>query len=1261
MAFHLTLVAAILLGAFGWAGNARALNGTDAAATAGYPFVGRVQTQTTNPSLHVGTGSYITNGVVLTAAHTVNLANNANVTQQTFERFSLNGVQYFGLGVQDPLYNPVGLSPDDVGLMLLLNAPGTPAGGFPTLGSTNLVNGDTATVVGFTDWTTGKFASNKRSGTVTMNNAAVNVTANLYNFTTPTSASFTQGGDSGGPLILNGQIIGTVRSGNSGSTTAANAPGILSTFVRVDSHTDFITGNGQNMGGGVYQATLDRLLQGTGNTTWSAAASWGRASTNFAAAPQANDVAILDPTVNSDAGTVVTLDVDTANLNGLLNDTTLNLNGHALNVTGTSGALNGGVINVTGAVSVANIASSIDNEGGTITIAKGGVANIGGALPTFQTAVWNGSNGTIAVQGGGLLSATSGDNSARIINGNSTSVITVGGDATGGGTITTGYLDNYGTVAATSGGLINLNFRFINNPSGQLQLSGGGNGDGTASVFRLLNAGTVSVANGGVLIAGLYVTNMGPMTVSGGSVSTPQFAIGFATNFPSDPTFASLITATGSVTMTSGNIGITNALTQGLLDVQTGTFTMNGGNLSVDRLFVTNATTSQFFLNGGVVTSSFMQVANGIPFTVGSNAVAATLNMVPTVLGPNTFTFSNGMNIAVTADSTGTVVFSGNLLLATNSTTTVCLRGTGQMVVSNAGSFYGNNLVVASTNGAQGTFSTVGLASFSQLNGFLSVGDQAGATGTVFVGGGQLVVTNSSLTVGNAGVGQMIVSNGTVLAGNFNGPMAVAIGETNGAQGTLTMAGGSFTAAGPLRAGDQAGANGAVWVTGGTLTLTNAGAFIGNAGVAQMTISNGTVLANTRFAGMIIGYAATAQGTLTVAGGTNDLGGFTLANSAGATGVLWVTGGQLTATNLPTLIGNSGVGQMIVSNGFVVAGNFNGPQAIVAGVNAGSQGTLTIAGGSNIFAGPLRAGDNAGAMGAVWVTGGLLNLTNAGAFIGNGGTGQMTVSNGTVLGETTIIGGRVPGSVGSLTVAGGTFTTAGYFPYLHVGDVEGATGAVLVTGGSLAVTNGSTVIGNFGVGQLTISNVTVQTRDVTIAVGLESSGTLTLNNGTLATSAGLLNNTNGFVKGVGTIAGDMTNAGTISPGFSPGKIFITGKLTLQPTSTVVMELGGTADADYDHIIISNALQADGTLNVSLINSFAPADGNTFDIFGFTSASGQFAITNLPALNPGLSWDTSNLMTMGELAVVPEPSSLLLVFAGCSFGVLLFRRRSRRDT
>ena len=1228
--------------------RAWAVSGPNAVATNGFPWVVPLSFGPSGVEF-LGTGSYITNGVVLTCAH--------NVGTGQFNSFAMGGQTYFALGVADPLYAGVNYDPNDIALWLVLNRPGAPGGAFPTVvapGDPALTASSTVKVLGY-----GKSTNSLPIyGVMTMTNSAVtvqittlagsphtNVEANTYSFVQPPSSELTDKGDSGGPYIANiGGVDKIVAVHTSGYTaTNDNVTKLGALGVRVDSHMDFVTGNGQDIGGGNYQSTLVRL-GGTGNTIWDTAASWQRASTNFAAAPKDNDVAVLDPTAASDAATTVRLTNDTANLNGLLNDTTLNLNGHTLNVNGTSGVLNGGVINATGNMSVASISYGYDNEGGTLNIAKGGVANVGGALNNNQTGMFNGSNGTIAVQGGGFLNVDNGAGRLVFDNANRTSVVTVQGDATDGGTINTGFLDSYGTLTVGSRGYLFLSLSLWNEKSGTFTMTGGGNGDGTGNVFRLVNAGTVTVGNGGVLQAGSSVTNFGPISVNGGSVLTPRFVLGFATNFPSDIQATSLVTTTGTVTMTSGNIGVTNALTQGLLDVQTGTFTMNGGNLSVDQWFVTNAASSRFYLNGGVVTSSFTQVANGLPFTVGSNAVPAVLALAGTGFGAN-HTFSNGLNIAVTPDAAGSVYFSGNMLTATNGTTMVGLRGTGLLVVSNAGSFYGNNLVVASTNGSVGTFQTTGGGSSSEIRGFFTVGDMQGSSGTVSLVSATLLATNASTLIGNGGVGQFTATNGVVTLRD------VTVGVTNGAKGAVALYNNNTTFTQPLSVGSLAGSQGSLLVSGGQLsvlaTTTVFGAFIGDAGNGSLVVSNATASFGSTVT--VVGNTNGGQGFLSIAGGTVTVNSFAAGEEDGATGVVFIASGELNATNGTTGFGVRGTGSLMVTGGIARM------SSVLVGNSAPGDGTISMSGGSITLANYLALGDGPSTKGALWIAGGTFAAGDAQIDVGVAGLGRMAVSNGMAsVGTLTVARDFL--SDGQLTMAGGTLTVANW---LHVADQITATGSVLVTGGSLSITNGPTIVGNAGSGRLTISNVTVQARDVTIAAQLGSHGTLTLNNGTLATVS-LVNNTNGFVLGVGTIDGPVTNAGTISPGFSPGKIFITGKLTLQPTSTVVMELGGTGDADYDHIIIGDALQADGTLDVSLINAFNPASGDTFDIFDFTSSGGQFSITNLPALNPGLSWDTSNLMTLGEIAVVPEPSTLLLVIAG--FGsVLLIRRRSTRAT
>src|SRR3989442_216500 len=107
-----------------------------------------------------------------------------------------------------------------------------------------------------------------------------------------------------------------------------------------------------------------------------------------------------------------------------------------------------------------------------------------------------------------------------------------------------------------------------------------------------------------------------------------------------------------------------------------------------------------------------------------------------------------------------------------------------------------------------------------------------------------------------------------------------------------------------------------------------------------MAVSNGTWLSGS----VNVGFFSGSQGTLAVAGGTNRFSSaFDIGSLANATGTVWLTGNsaQLVTTNNSLAVGSSGVGQMTVSNGTWLA---RGP---TVGYTGGSQGTLTIAGGTN--------------------------------------------------------------------------------------------------------------------------------------------------------------------------------------------------------------------------------------------------------------------------------------------------------------------------
>ena len=389
----------------------------------------------------------------------------------------------------------------------------------------------------------------------------------------------------------------------------------------------------------------------------------------------------------------------------------------------------------------------------------------------------------------------------------------------------------------------------------------------------------------------------------------------------------------------------------------------------------------------------------------------------------------------------GEAWLNGGVLLTSNFFANAYIGDTkrGRMTMSN-GLWRAYSMYVGNNVGSDGTFTLAGGTNVCASS--FNIGYSDKSTGTVYVTGGALFVTNSTSYVGYTGVGRATVSNGLWNSGTLY------VGAYGGSGSTLTIAGGTTTSKNGFLVGIYG--PGTVWITGGE--LSGGGTSMGQYYPASITISNGLW----RTSGLSCSYDGDSPGTITVAGGkaeitsTLSLGVFL----AGSTGTVWVTGGELCVTNLQTLIGSVGTGQITVSNALYRAGEVyvgNG------GLGYGANGTLTIVGGTcpmNF----LRAASSLYSTGTVWLTDGTITAVGFPywtSHIGYGGVGQMTVSNSTWRASRIVVGQGTTAR-GTLTIAGGEVVANATVSYggLLIGSYGcRSTGVVAITSGLLFVTN----------------------------------------------------------------------------------------------------------------------------------------------------------------------------------------------------------------
>jgi autotransporter-associated beta strand protein len=662
-------------------------------------------------------------------------------------------------------------------------------------------------------------------------------------------------------------------------------------------------------------------------------------------------------------------------------------------------------------------------------------------------------------------------------------------------------------------------------------------------------------------------------------------------------------------------------------------------------------------------------ISGAAPLVLASGNFTLTLTNANTFSGPTTI---NAGTIALTgigsiADSSGLEIGSGATLDITGisgSTATVgSLSGAGE--VSMAGkTFYveqsANSEFTGSLSGSGGAL-TLGDSRTLTLNG----ADLSYTGATTIIGGtlaltGMTTLSNSSATL--IGMGTVLDVSGVTTSGvNINtlsgAGSLIATGQAltinqssdQGFSGSISGIGASlfYTGGFALTLSGSNTFNGATEIGAGTLALSGSSSLAGSSSMkidstatldtSAVTLMGGAFVNNlsgegTLVTGPIFGVVQTTpetfsgnitgsallilQGssTLTLSGSGNSYTGGTeiqggilsiASDVLGDTsGSLSLAGGTLQATGNFSLAGGRTVTTSSNSSIIDVAAGemFTINQAITDGI---SQGGLTVTSSST---GTLILTQHCTYHGPTTISSGKLALVSAGSLLN---TASVTVASGATLDISLLFPGPFPSGTTLNNFSGaGTLVLGIKRATLNQTSDEAFSGTISGSGGSLLKTGP----GRFDLtGTLSYNGITIVQEGI-LALNTSVVGNVSVDSG-------------GTLLGVCTIGGNLSVAGRLAPGNSPGAMTIMGDLYLYPGSETDIAITPLTSSE---IIVTGSAILDGSLVI------AAGPGIYLGQTQYTILTAEGSIT------PGFT-SISGGAPGSELSVIYNPHSVILTY------------------
>ena len=846
-------------------------------------------------------------------------------------------------------------------------------------------------------------------------------------------------------------------------------------------------------------------------------------------------------------------------------------------------------------------------NGGSATISGTGVIVLSGASAQMS------STGTCTVSDTGAFTIA-GATAPQIASGSIYSFVslTISGPVTNNGTITitttlagASTLTNSGTgtlnikaasvtlttlTATASGNIVNYNLNGTQTCKATAYYNLNIFGGGTKTCAPTSVAGNVNVGSSTDAAATTWSVG-GTVTITGNLSVTGNATYNAAANWGG----AYTVTVSGNLLMSYGQL-VGTAATR-VLTVTSGTFSVPasstasigevtvtiGGATTIDGAlsFITNLTGAQAF-NGNFTVDS----GGSVTFSV-AKVVTFSGNIT------NNGTWS-GITGAVTMNTTGETI--------SGSATTTVASMVCSSTVSNAGI-----LTITGVLSGTGTMT-------NSATGILTLGGTPTVTTlTVNAAGNQVIYTGGTMKLSSGHYYDLMIAGAVtfittetvgdqlniITGGNFTmGSGTFTVTATTSVSGTLTLSNASGI---KTFNGNVVVNNGATWTESAAAiptfagNLTNNGTFTASTGVHTFSGTGTSINGTLAIPSVTVSGTITNNNTTTIS--TTLAGSGTLTNGSGASLSIGAT--SVTPTLVATASGNTvnynGTGQTCRNTQYynltfggtstITCNSFTSPilgNLIVTGTAAWAPtATVVVAGSTTVAGGTLSPGAAFTASSTLTVAGG--TVTTAGfAFIASS---TVSITSG-LLNLVNNTGAKT--FVGNVAVSGGSFIGSSSNIIVRGGITQSSSGVVNATG-TVTFAGNQTLTGTISITTATLTSGTTLTNN-----GALANTTFTVPSGSTTTNAGTIT-----MSGALTVGGVFTNNGTLTDsGTTANYLAVAGTYDNNATTTysgstanVVMSGAGTFINDVN----ANFNYAGGSPSITTLA--ATAAGNTVNYNG----------------------------------------------------------------